>query len=163
MDYYSGVWEAGSGKATAARRELAPPGDGAPKKEATPSDDRQLLVGVWDAVTQEINGQTQQLTRDKGVTFTIKGDNVNVNCKQFDFWSKDYRFRLDAQERPKQMDLMLDGRQELVGIYELNKDTFKFCFTTPENGRPKEFVARGNHFIWVFRRRGDGGAPGRQP
>jgi RNA polymerase sigma factor (sigma-70 family) len=148
---------AAAGNGAAVNNEPDPRNNVAGKKDDAVKDDQDLLEGAWPGISQEINGQVQQLGPGKGVTFTFTRDKVHVLCTLFDAWNKDFGYRLNSQAHPKTIDMFsldpaANGRVELVGIYELKGDTFKMCFSTPENGRPTEFAAKGNHFIWVFQR-----------
>jgi RNA polymerase sigma factor (sigma-70 family) len=135
----------------------APNNDPGPKKEAAAEDDRELLEGAWPGVSMEFNGQFQNLGPNQGITFTFTRDKVKVLCTLFDVWNGEFAYRVNSEALPKTIDLIsldpnANGRVELVGIYELKGDTFKICFGGAENGRPTEFVGKGNHFIWVFKR-----------
>ena len=122
-------------------------------------DDKELLQGEWQGTSIEVDGRVMQLEPGKGVTFTFSGDKVKVVCTMFDAWNREFHLRLDSQAQPKKMDFLFiedngavrenDG---LVGIYELNGDTLRFCSGTPQDGRPKEFVAQGGQFVWNFKR-----------
>jgi RNA polymerase sigma-70 factor (ECF subfamily) len=122
-------------------------------------DDKELLQGEWQGTSIEVDGRVMQLEPGKGVTFTFSGDKVKVVCTMFDAWNREFHLRLDSQAQPKKMDFLFiedngavrenDG---LVGIYELNGDTLRFCSGTPQDGRPKAFVAQGGHFVWNFKR-----------
>jgi RNA polymerase sigma factor (sigma-70 family) len=158
------AWGLRSGKAAdhagpgvVAADKGAPIEQPAPIKEPAPKDDKELLEGTWPGVSQVVDGKFLQFEPGKGVTLTFTGDKVKLLCTLFDAWNKDFEFRLNSQARPKTIDLIstdpaTKGRVELVGIYELNGDTFKMCFSVVENGRPTEFVGKGNQFIWVFKR-----------
>jgi RNA polymerase sigma factor (sigma-70 family) len=125
-------------------------------------DDKELLQGKWQGTTIEVQGQALHAPPDpdKGFAFTFDGDNVKVDCNlMLDNFNRKFKLRLDNQAQPKRMDLLFIGddgvvreNDGLVGIYELNGDTLRYCSGTPQDGRPTKFVAQGNHFVWNFKR-----------
>src|SRR5437764_585060 len=105
--------------------------------------DREALQGTWRPVSSEQGGQDQTdeakehaLVFDKD-TFTVKkGDEVMLKGT----------FTLDPSKKPKAIDMAItEGRgdntgKELHGIYELGKDTLKWCTSEPGGEtRPKAF------------------------
>lgn len=60
-------------------------------------------------------------------------------------------YRLDATQNPKTIDLTIDSQPYLRGIYELNGDTFRLCYSDIFNERPTEFTSKGQVLI-RFRR-----------
>jgi uncharacterized protein (TIGR03067 family) len=109
--------------------------------------DIEALQGTWRPVTSEKGGKEQNdeakehtLTFEKD-TFTVKkGDEVRIKGT----------FKLDPSKTPKAIDMTVtEGRRdedkgkELHGIYELGKDTLKWCTSEPGGKeRPKEFATK---------------------
>jgi len=132
-------------------------GDLAPKKEPVARDDKETIQGTWRGVTLHIPGQAP-MPAEK-VAFTFSGDKVTINCNLFPQpFNPTFGFRLDGQARPRTLDMFTlepggKERLEMIGIYELDGDTFKYCEVLPENGiRPKDFTVQGAQMIWEFKR-----------
>jgi len=56
------------------------------------------------------------------------------------------KFKIDPIKKPKTIDYTVtDGPEKgktVLGIYELDGDTVKFCFSAPDKERPSEFTAK---------------------
>jgi RNA polymerase sigma factor (sigma-70 family) len=63
-----------------------------------------------------------------------------------------FRFRLDAGQRPKSADISVDGNPCWVAIYELNGETLRVCTAKAGSPRPTGFVPEDNRIVWVFKR-----------
>jgi uncharacterized protein (TIGR03067 family) len=116
-----------------------------PKDDA--KKDQEALQGTWRPVSSEQGGKDQTdeakdhtLTFEKD-TFTVKkGDEVRVKGT----------FKLDPSKKPKAIDMTVtqgprddDKGKELHGIYELDKDTLKWCTSEPGGeARPKGFATK---------------------
>jgi uncharacterized protein (TIGR03067 family) len=102
------------------------------------------LEGDWSMVFGEANGQVmpketvksgKRVAKDGETTITI-GGRVFFKAK----------FTIDPTKKPKAIDYMMTegptkGKTHL-GIYELDRDTLKFCFAAPGKDRPTEFTAK---------------------
>ena len=82
-------------------------------------------------------------------TFAVKrGDEVIVKGT----------FQLDPSKRPKAIDMTIteakkdqDKGKEVHGIYELGKDSLKWCAAEPgQKGRPKEFSTEPNSGLGII-------------
>jgi uncharacterized protein (TIGR03067 family) len=109
--------------------------------------DQEALQGIWRPVSAEQGGKEQgdeakehALIFDKD-TFTVKkGDEVMVKGT----------FKLDPSKKPKLIDMTVtEGRRdddkgkELHGIYELDKESLKWCTCEPGGKeRPTEFKTK---------------------
>jgi uncharacterized protein (TIGR03067 family) len=116
--------------------------------------DKDLLQGSWRAVSAEQAGKAQPDVKEhlltfEGDTFTIKrGDQLFVKGT----------FTLDPSKTPKVIDMKVtEGRREedkgkeVHGIYELDKDTLKWCTAEPGGkDRPKAFATKeGTNHLFV--------------
>jgi uncharacterized protein (TIGR03067 family) len=115
--------------------------DGAPdavKRDMT------LLEGEWSMVSGEASGMSmpkemvkegKRVAKDGETTITFNG-RVNFKAK----------FTIDPTKKPKTIDyLMTEGPTKgktHLGIYELDKDTVKFCFAAPGKERPTDFTGK---------------------
>jgi uncharacterized protein (TIGR03067 family) len=101
----------------------------------------QLLDGDWKMVSGEADSfplppdlvkSSKRVVRD-GVTTVHVGGQLFMKAK----------FTVDPSQKPKTIDyLMLDGPtkgKKQLGIYEVNGERAKFCFSAPGQKRPAEF------------------------
>ena len=106
--------------------------------------DMTLLEGEWSMVSGELSGMTipkemvkggKRVAKDGETTITFNG-RINFKAK----------FTIDPTKKPKTIDyLMTEGPTKgmtHLGIYELDKDTVKFCFAAPGRERPTDFTAK---------------------
>jgi uncharacterized protein (TIGR03067 family) len=109
--------------------------------------DQEALQGTWRPVSSEQGGKDQTdeakeytLTFDKD-TFTVKkGDEVIIKGT----------FKVDPSKKPKAIDMTVtEGRRdddkgkEVLGIYEVDKDSLKWCTAEPGGkDRPKAFATK---------------------
>src|SRR5262249_53574721 len=103
--------------------------------------DKEQLQGAWLMLKMERAGKTEIALGDltfEGDTFTVKhGDQLVLKGT----------FTLDPSKTPKVIDLKVtearreqDKGKEVHGIYELDKDTLKWCTAEPGGkDRPKNF------------------------
>ena len=121
--------------------------------------DQEALQGSWKVVSSEAGGkdQTEQfkdhLLVFEGDTFALKkGDEVGLKGT----------FKLDPSKKPRAIDLTItEGGREgekgkvLHGIYEVGKDTLKWCTAEPGGtDRPKEFSTKEgiNHMLVTLKK-----------
>lgn len=110
----------------------------APKTEIASFD------GEWSMVSGERDGQpipadfAKQAKRvcKNGETTVSFGDRVFMKAK----------FTIDPSRKPKTIAYkILEGPNKdkiVLGIYELNGDALKFCFSGPDEKRPTEFQSK---------------------
>jgi uncharacterized protein (TIGR03067 family) len=138
----------------AARKALAAqPGQEAQKGKPGTSDEDSLR-GAWTAVSGETGGREFPAEAVKGYRLTFADGNVTV---QFAGETKQGKFKVDPAARPRTMDLDLDGGAG-VGIYSLEGDTLKLCFTeSGKEDRPGKFSTdeKSRCVLLVFKRGAD--------
>src|SRR5437867_1968026 len=102
------------------------------------------LEGTWAMVSAEKEGRqlpedivkgSKRVAKDGVTTVTIDGQPYAKS-----------KFTIDPTKKPKTIDYTLleganKGRMQL-GIYELDGDTVKFCFTSPGHDRPTDFTTK---------------------
>ena len=112
---------------------------GAPQDKGKKAADK--FDGTWKVVSVERDGQAVDDAKDDTVTFT--GDKIAIKSKNGDHAGT---FKLDPAQKPKTIDMTpSDGPQKgqvHAGIYSLDGDTLKICFTEPGKDRPKELTAK---------------------
>jgi uncharacterized protein (TIGR03067 family) len=107
----------------------------------------QQLQGSWKVVVAE--------AADKGVivgdVLTFADDNrLNFEKVRDQVVKKDSAtFSVDATKKPKAIDLHPD-KKPVLGIYELNGDRLKMCFSRPGKPRPTKFDSPGVDSIFLF-------------
>src|SRR5205809_896176 len=102
------------------------------------------LEGEWTMVSGERDGQPvpesfiksgKRVFKDGESTVTF-GDTLFMKAK----------VSIDPTKKPKTIDYdIIDGPtkgKKVLGIYEIDGDTVKFCFAAPDKDRPTEFAAK---------------------
>jgi uncharacterized protein (TIGR03067 family) len=101
------------------------------------------LQGEWMMVSGSADGQPMPDAMRKEMKRLCKGDQITVMMGTEVFLKA--KFTLDPSKKPKMIDYeMTEGYtkgKKQFGIYELNGDTFKACFSSPGAERPTEFKA----------------------
>jgi uncharacterized protein (TIGR03067 family) len=103
---------------------------------AADKDDK--LQGTWQA--EKIIGRGKEIPaeRAKLISFVIEGNTVKRLVNGVD--SKDpVTIKIDTSKKPIQFDLMSSkqGDPTMLGIYEIDGDTLKWCFSAKK--RPEKF------------------------
>jgi uncharacterized protein (TIGR03067 family) len=133
-------------------------------KENDPKREAEKLQGAWRSVSVETGSEKTDtdkhvLTFDKS-TFTFR-------------WRKRIltagTFTIDPSKKPKAIDLTITETslaaytgKVILGFYELEGDTLKWCYSDPTSGpapgkgprgRPQEFDPKeGSHTLFTFKR-----------
>jgi uncharacterized protein (TIGR03067 family) len=109
------------------------------KSAAATDDDIQKLQGKWQATKGKANAEPLPDEMINGITLTVKGTNyTSVIGDQNDNGT----LTIDSSKEPKQVDVQSEtgDHPHLVGIYEANADTLRFCFAMQGGDRPKVFA-----------------------
>jgi uncharacterized protein (TIGR03067 family) len=105
--------------------------------------DMEKMQGEWTMVSGSRDGQPIPDEFVQSLRRTISGDKFSVKREGESLSAG--TFKLDASKTPKTIDLTLtEGQasgQTIQGIYELQGDTLKICYSAPGQPRPKEFSA----------------------
>jgi uncharacterized protein (TIGR03067 family) len=121
-------------------------------------DDMKRLQGTWTAPTPNDELPISKAGKPKNVrTILVIKDDTITKYKSDDPRHKEVmRFKIVSSKKLKEIDLMSprNPKEVLLGIYELEGDTFKLCFG--EEKRPTEFVDTWKKFkgqrLQVFQR-----------
>jgi uncharacterized protein (TIGR03067 family) len=103
------------------------------------------FTGTWTIVSIEIEGMKQPDEIVKGYPkLLLKGDQFTMDSPG---GAHKGTYKVDLAKKPKQMDITFtDGPEKgktLLGIYELNGDTYKVCLAMADNkNRPTEFASK---------------------
>jgi uncharacterized protein (TIGR03067 family) len=107
------------------------------------ADELQKLQGVWSVASAQENGKEQADERSKKLSIVIKDD---VFSFKFEGQPKtlDMKLKLDPSAKPKAVDLASTVREGQVayGIYEVNKDELKVCWSRNGKARPDDFSTK---------------------
>jgi uncharacterized protein (TIGR03067 family) len=122
---------------------------------ADAKDDLKKLEGTWTMVSGEKDGKKFSADVVKGAKLVFKGDTHDVKVGDDIFKGT---HKLDPSKKPAAIDAMdtegaFKGKTTL-GIYDLEGDTFKVCFSAPGKDRPKEFstTAGTGHILHVWKK-----------
>jgi len=107
----------------------------------TAKNDQQKLQGTWTILAANEGGKTLLPTRVKGTKMVVAGNTVKVFEQD---QQRDMTFQLDAAKEPKAIDLRItEGKRKgetSQGIYALEGDILKICFSLPGKARPVNFA-----------------------
>ncbi|HJZ91193.1 MAG TPA: TIGR03067 domain-containing protein [Gemmataceae bacterium] len=114
------------------------------------------LEGEWTMVSGKRDGQKlpddfvksgKRVAKD-GVSTVTFGDPLFMKA----------RLTIDPGKKPKTIDYeVIDGQgkgKTVLGIYEIDGNTVKFCFAAPDKERPTEFASKegSGHTLSVWKR-----------
>jgi len=103
-----------------------------------------LLEGEWSMVSGEINGEAMPEELRSEMKRVAKNGETTVTMSGRVFLKT--KFMIDPTKKPKAIDYSFTegptkGKTQF-GIYEIDGDTVKFCFSAPGKDRPTEFTAK---------------------
>jgi uncharacterized protein (TIGR03067 family) len=105
--------------------------------------DLKQTEGTWKVSMTEYDGKKVPQVKGKAVKLVVKGNEYVI------FGEKEKTvgtLKVDSSKKPKTMDVMFSAGplkgKVIRGIYELNDDTMRACFGTPDGERPTEFATK---------------------
>ena len=118
--------------------------------------------GTWVAVFAQLNGKQAPKEALKDVTMTFAGEKFTLKEPRIGRVVEG-TFRIDPSKSPREYSAtaVVGGRKlTTVGIYELDGDTLKICYTPEGGNRPAGFSTKGGTaeqpvFLTVYRRQQD--------
>jgi uncharacterized protein (TIGR03067 family) len=118
--------------------------DGEAKEEAV-AKELQAFKGTWRLRSREVDGKTFGEEEIKGVIGAIDGSGT-FSVRRGDKTIGAGAVKLDPTTNPKAVDITYtEGEHKgktVLGIYEIEGDTFRVCCARPRDARPAEFCAK---------------------
>ena len=113
------------------------------------------LQGTWSLVSAMDDGNSLAGGKVKETTIVIRDNTFRFPQLAEDATSKAGTFKLDATKMPKWMDTVSTEREVMLGIYELERDSYKVCFARVGKPRPSEFTSKSGtgNILQVWERR----------
>ncbi len=106
--------------------------------------DKAQLQGEWTMVSGERDGQAFSADFMKDSKRVAKEDEVTVTIQGQLFMKA--KFTIDPSKNPKTIDYAVSGGRYAgstqLGIYELDGDKVKYCFSSPDKERPTDFTTK---------------------
>ncbi len=110
----------------------------------TAKKDLAQLQGEWVMTIGSRDGQSVPDAMLKNSKRTCKGDETTVVIRGKLLMRT--KITLDPSKKPKCIDYQITGGTNAgktqLGIYEIDGDTVKFCFSTPGKDRPTDFATK---------------------
>ena len=107
----------------------------------TPKTDLDRLRGTWNLVSAIQDGNALPEDKVKQTTIVFKGSTFRFPGLAEYATSKSGTIKLDETKTPKEMDAISTEKEVMLGIYELEGDSYKVCFAPAGKPRPTEFTS----------------------
>jgi uncharacterized protein (TIGR03067 family) len=130
--------------------------DGEAKEKAV-AKELQAFKGTWRLSSKEADGKKLSEEEIKDFILTSDGSDA-VSVRRGDKPYAAAIVKLDPTTKPRTIDVgFTEGEHKgktMLGIYEIEGDTFRACCARPGDGRPAEFSAKAGsgRTIVVYRR-----------
>jgi uncharacterized protein (TIGR03067 family) len=124
-------------------------------EDSATEKDLEGLQGMWSLVSAMEDGNSLAGDKVKETTIVIKDNTFRFPLLAEDATSNAGTFKLDATKTPKQMDTVSTEKEVMLGIYELEGDSYKVCFAPVGKPRPSEFASKSGsgNILQVWERR----------
>lgn len=112
------------------------------------------LQGEWSMTSGERDGQPIPDDARKSFKRVVKDEVTTVTANGQAYMKA--KFTVNPLQKPKTIDyILLEGPSKdkrVLGIYELDGDTVKFCFGGPDQERPKEFKSDAGRTVSTWKK-----------
>ena len=105
-------------------------------------NDLDKMQGTWNLVSAMEDGKPLPEDEVKQTTIVVKGNTFHFPGLAEDATARAGTFELDATKNPKEMDTTSTEKEVMLGIYELEENTYKVCFAPVGNPRPTRLQLR---------------------
>jgi uncharacterized protein (TIGR03067 family) len=122
---------------------------GQPAPPEKPADDKARLQGAWAMVASTFDGRPTAAEVVKKRKMIFQADEL---IAVIDGARKEpLKITLDPGKKPRQIDLARPGgRGTALGIYALDGDELKLCYSEPGGDRPTEFASRAGGRVYLI-------------
>ena len=113
------------------------------------ADDLKKLTGTWEEVSHTADGKAKPADEVKGRTVVI---DAAGKWEAFQDGTSILKgtFKLDPSKKPRASDWTIEGSDMVAtGIYEVDGDTWKHCFTLTTT-RPTEFGSKEGSGVYYI-------------
>lgn len=118
------------------------------------TNDLAQLQGEWTMVSGSADGSPMPDEMRRQMKRVCAGDELTVTMGGQTFIKA--KVTIDPSKTPKTIDYQMTGGftagKKQLGIYELDGDTFKSCFTKPGADRPADFAPGEGRTVSVWKR-----------
>ena len=117
--------------------------------------DLEGLQGTWKLVSATEDGKALPEDKVKKTTIVFKDDTFLFPELAEHATSRAGTIKLDATKKPKEMDAISTKKEVMLGIYELDGDSYKVYFAPAGKPRPGEFASKpgSGHILQVWERK----------
>jgi len=122
-------------------------GAGRPQDPAS-AKDLEGLQGTWKLVSATQDGKVLSDDKVKKTTIVFKHDAFHFPESAEYATSRSGTIKIDATKQPKHMDAISSKGEVMLGIYQLNGDSYRVCFAPAAKPRHRKFVSNpGSGYI----------------
>jgi uncharacterized protein (TIGR03067 family) len=127
------------------------------RSEDKTQEESTKFQGAWQILTGQVAGKPVPEDKIKGTTMVVAKDGLFVQDRgNKKTWVMTYK--LDPSQKPKTITMTItEGErkgQTALGIYALEGDDLKLCYSLPGEERPTEFATKenGKQLLFVLKR-----------
>jgi uncharacterized protein (TIGR03067 family) len=117
----------------------------------SPQEDKDKFQGTWVVILGEREGVKISEQSEKEIRVVIEGDRYSLMREDR---TQSGTFTLDPSRTPKTIDIRPDDGKTVLGIYTIEGDTQKVCFSEYGRDRPTDFTTEpeSGQTLYVLRR-----------
>jgi uncharacterized protein (TIGR03067 family) len=122
---------------------------------AEEAKEKKAFEGTWNVTVAERDGRKESEEDTKNLKLIFSGDKITIKIQEE---GQEAMYKLDPGKKPKAIDITPTAGPEkgktFQGIYELEGDSLKLCWSEKKDARPTEFVTRPNSecFLLILNR-----------